>query len=121
MSESTANDPRLSRMKRRIRKKLYLGEFQELAFELKADFKESLEDEALEALLSDFVDFVESRNLDYMGGFGETWIEGTIMAHKRYGSPTEEDRQALTDWLKARKEVASASASELYDAWHFEE
>ena len=56
-----------------------------------------------------------------MGGFGETWIEGTIMANKRYGSPTEEDRQALTDWLKARKEVASASASELYDAWHFEE
>ncbi|TWI53759.1 hypothetical protein IQ22_02366 [Pseudomonas duriflava] len=119
MSDTTAIDPRLSRMKRRLRKKLYLGEFQELAFELKADFKQTLEDPELDAFLEAFIDFIESRDLDYVGGFGETWIEGTIMASKRYHSPSEEDRQVLTDWLKARSEVASATASDLYDAWHY--
>ena len=46
------------------------------------------------------------------------WVEGTIMANKRYTSPTAEDRTALLDWLKARAEVGEANASDLHDAWH---
>jgi len=114
----TNQDPRLSRMKRRLRKKQYLGEFQELAFEIKVSFKNALSEDDLDTFLGDFIDYVEERKLDYIGGFDNAWVEGTIMANKRYTSPTAEDRTALLDWLKARAEVGEANASELHDAWH---
>ncbi|WP_462379432.1 50S ribosome-binding protein YggL [Pseudomonas sp. Marseille-QA0892] len=118
MVNPTQNEDRLRRMKRRLRKKLYLGEFQEHAFELKVSFKEALDDDALGAFLDDFVNLVEGRSLDYIGGFDPKWLEGTIMANKRYHSPTDEDRQALQDWLKARDEVTEVEVSELFDAWY---
>ncbi len=118
MVNPTPDAARLSRMKRRLRKKLYLGEFQEHAFELKADFKPGLSEDGLDALLDAFIDTVEARDLDFVGGFDAGWLEGTVMSAHRYQSPSEEDRQALIDWLKAREEVAEVNASNFFDAWY---
>ncbi|MCY1286492.1 hypothetical protein D9M70_354680 [compost metagenome] len=116
MVDSTANQQRQRRMKRRLRKKLYLDEFKEHAFELKATFKSPLDEPALESLLDAFIDVVEARSLCFIGGFDAEWLDGTLVADKRYASPNEDDRKAVEDWLKARAEVASAEASELFDA-----
>ncbi|MBB3104242.1 YggL family protein [Azomonas macrocytogenes] len=113
-------EERLRTMKRRLRKKRYLGEFQEHAFELKIDFKQALEEEALMTFLEDFIDAVEARQLDYIGGIDAKWLEGTIMTARRYASPTEEDRQAVSAWLEKRPEVARVETGELFDAWYGE-
>jgi uncharacterized protein YggL (DUF469 family) len=118
MVNPTLNEERLRRMKRRLRKKLYLGEFQEHAFELKVSFKEALDEDALNAFLDDFITAVEAQNLDYIGGFDSKWLEGTVMANKRYASPSDEDRKALEGWLKGRSEVDSVETGEMYDAWY---
>ncbi|WP_277051867.1 YggL family protein [Zestomonas thermotolerans] len=116
MVKLTSNEERLRRMKRRLRKKLYLGEFQEHAFELKVSFKTALADDALDAFLDAFIDSVEDRQLCFIGGFDAEWLDGTLVAAKRYQSPSEADRQAVEAWLKARPEVASVETSALFDA-----
>ncbi|GGJ92206.1 YggL family protein [Pseudomonas matsuisoli] len=118
MVNPTLNEERLRKMKRRLRKKLYLGEFQEHAFELKVSFKEALDEDALDTFLDAFIDYVEARELDYIGGFDPKWLEGTVMANKRYASPSEDDRKALESWLNARSEVTNVEISELFDAWY---
>ncbi len=114
-------EERLRTMKRRLRKKRYLGEFQEHAFELKIDFTQALNEAALMTFLEDFLEAVEARQLDYIGGIDSRWLEGTIMAAKRYSSPSEEDRHAINDWLKKRSEVANCTTGELFDAWYGED
>jgi len=118
MVNPTPDAAHLSRMKRRLRKKLYLGEFQEHAFELKARFVEALSEDTLDALLEAFIDTVEARDLDFVGSFDDSGLRGTVMSAKRYHSPSEEDRQVLIEWLKARSEIADAEASDLFDAWY---
>lgn len=116
MVNLTTSEERLRRMKRRLRKKLYLGEFQEHAFEIKATFNKALDDTALDALLSAFIDTIEARQLCFIGGFDAEWLDGTLVADKRYASPSEDDRKAVEEWLKARSEVASTETSALFDA-----
>ncbi|CAD5108061.1 YggL 50S ribosome-binding family protein [Zestomonas carbonaria] len=116
MVNPIASEERLRRMKRRLRKKLYLGEFQEYAFELKATFKAPLDEPTLDALLDAFIDTVETRQLCFIGGFDPQWLDGTLVADQRYRSPSEDDRKAINDWLLARPEVASVETSELFDA-----
>ncbi|MBM7059955.1 YggL family protein [Pseudomonas sp. UL073] len=116
MSTPNVSEERLRRMKPRLRKKLYLGEFQEYAFELKATFKNALDEQALDDFLDAYIDVVEARQLCFIGGFDPEWLDGTLVADKRYSSPSDEDRKAIADWLQARAEIASVETSELFDA-----
>lgn len=111
---------KLKRLNRRQRKKLRVGEFQELVFEVRIRFHHPMEDSALDGFMDGFFDLVESRRLT-VGGLGgrlpllET--DGVISAWER-GSPTEEDRQAVLDWLQRQPEVASAEVGAFVDAWY---
>lgn len=109
----------LHRLNRRQRKKLRVGEFQELAFELEIGFKTPIEDAAYEDFIYAFIDFAEARGL-VLGAFGGKLpierTDGLVSAQK--GSCTEDDRATLTAWLQARPEVASASAGPLRDGWY---
>lgn len=111
---------RLHRLNRRQRKKLRLGEFQELIFEVRVAFREPLDEAAYDRFIDGFIDFIESRKL-LVGGMGgrlplaET--DGMIAARGR-GSPSDEDRRAVLAWLEARPEVVQAEAGEFVDAWH---
>jgi hypothetical protein len=55
------------------------------------------------------------------GGFGGkepfTETEGVIANIER-GSPTEEDRESVVQWLRGRQEVVDARAKDFKDAWH---
>lgn len=111
---------KLSRLNRRQRKKLRVGEFQELVFEVRMRFHQPMGDAALDGFMDELFDLVESRRLA-VGGLGgrlpllET--DGVISAWKR-GSPTEKDRQAVLDWLQRQPEVATAEVGAFVDAWY---
>ena len=95
---------------RRLRKKLCVDEFQELGFELNLEFKEDLDDEAVDAFLTEAMD---ANGLDYVGGddFG-------LVCKAERGSVTEEQRAAVEAWLKGRSEVTQVTVSPLLDAWY---
>lgn len=111
---------RLKRLNRRQRKKLRVGEFQELVFEVRMTFHQPADEASYSGLLDAFIDLIESRRLA-VGGLGgrlhlvET--DGIVSAWGR-GSPTEEDRQSVLDWLKHRPEVLHADVSEFVDGWY---
>lgn len=110
----------IRRLNRRQRKKLHVGDFQELVFEVLIRFRSPLEEGSYNAFLDEFVALIESRHLAVgaLGGrvpFVET--DGIVLAWGR-GSPTDEDRQAVVDWLRQHPEVAAAEAGEFVDAWY---
>ena len=120
MNKNPLSAGRLRRLNRRQRKKLRLGEFQELVFEIRVHFHQPLDDAAYDSFLDAFIDFIESRKLA-VGGLGgrlplaET--DGIISAWGR-GSPAEEDRQAVLAWLHERPEAALAEVGEFVDGWY---
>lgn len=99
---------------RRLRKKLCVGEFQELGFELNLEFKGDLTEEAVDAFLDAFlVEAMDANGLDYVGGDDF----GLVCSAKR-GSVTEAQRAAVEAWLKARNELTKIELSPLLDAWY---
>lgn len=99
---------------RRLRKKLCVDEFQELGFELNLEFKEDVDDEAVDAFLDDFLtEAMDANGLDYVGGedFG-------LVCKAERGSVTEEQRAVVEAWLKGRSEVTKVEVSPLLDAWY---
>jgi uncharacterized protein YggL (DUF469 family) len=103
---------------RRLRKKLRVGEFQELGFEIAIQLDPDARigfDEALDA----WIDFVESRGWAFGGGGSETdgKIGGFVTRFGR-GTLTEEDRSSAKAWLSTSRWVESFHVSALVDAWH---
>lgn len=120
MKKHLTSTGRLHHLNRRQRKKLRLGEFQELIFEVRMAFKAPLDDANYEPFLDAFIDFIEMRRLA-VGGLGGrlplSETDGMISAWER-GSPSDEDRQAVLAWLQARSEVAQAEVGEFVDGWY---
>jgi uncharacterized protein YggL (DUF469 family) len=111
---------KLARLNRRQRKKLRVGEFQELVFEVRIRFRQPMRDAALDAFVDGFIDLIESRRL-IVGGLGGRLplLETTgIVSTRERGSPTEENRLAVLDWLLRRPDVAEAEAGGFVDGWY---
>lgn len=95
---------------RRLRKKLHVGEFQQLGFLFEAELTKNADDEALvDAFLTQTI---APRNLSFGG-----WATGGAIDKLGRQSVTEEDRSAVLGWLAARPEVTALSASGLVDMW----
>jgi uncharacterized protein YggL (DUF469 family) len=106
--------PMATNRSRRLRKKLCVDEFQELGFELNLDFKEDLDDQAIDAFLDAFLtEAMDANGLDYVGGDDF----GLVCLAKR-GSVSEEQRAIVEAWLKGRSELTKVEVSPLMDAWH---
>lgn len=102
------------RRSRRLRKKLFAGEFIELGFEFEADLATPLTPEAEGELIGRFLtEAVEPRALD-LGG----WITSGFIAHSGRGSASEDDRAAIRAWLAAQPEISAVRVSPLMDAWN---
>ncbi|WP_417069888.1 50S ribosome-binding protein YggL [Niveibacterium terrae] len=110
----------IRRLNLRQRKKLRLGEFQELGLEIRLKFAQPQQDEALWAFADAFIDLVESRKLVLSGFGGATPLVETeiFVTRDGRGSVSEEDVAVLLDWLKAKAEVASAETDGRIDAWY---
>lgn len=103
-------------MRKRVRKKLRLGEFQEMGFKVAWSFREGTEKEEIFGFWERFIDeAIEARNLAYGGGGGLRW-EGFVARAGR-GSASDEDREFLESWLANEPLVDEPAIGELVDAW----
>lgn len=103
-------------MRKRLRKKLFLREFQEMGFDLKA--KMNLPDEAaLDAFWGKFVQQVEENNVHCHGAFGNEELDMFVLVGK-IGPEAVERRTKLVEWLKTQPEVSEINAGELVDAFY---
>ncbi|AZY48012.1 YggL family protein [Bordetella avium] len=111
---------RLHRWNRRQRKKLRLGEFQELGFTLHLSFHSPLDEAAYERHGDAIIERIEALGL-CVGGLGGTLpiaeTEGFVSSWNP-GSVTPEQVSRLLEWCRARPEVKEVRAGELVDAWH---
>ncbi|EIV8493709.1 YggL 50S ribosome-binding family protein [Vibrio vulnificus] len=99
---------------RRLRKKLFLGEFAILGFEISCE-TDIHDFDRYDVFVDDFIDFIDAKGLCFGGG-GLEHFEGFICAKERYESATEEQRAAVVEWLNTRAEVKSVLVSDLADA-----
>lgn len=111
---------RLQQWNLRQRKKLRLGEFQELCFPFEAKLKHELSDEELGSLIEEFYSFLEQHSLNaatFSDVAAADKMSGVVQFEGR-GGVTVEHRQIVLDWLKQHALIASCEAGELVDAWH---
>lgn len=110
----------MQRWNRRQRKKLRLGEFQELGFTLSLIFVEPLDESRFDRFVDAMIEAIESLGL-CVGGLGGAFpiaeTDGFVVTFRR-GSVSAEEQSQLLDWLQARPELKAANASELVDVWH---
>lgn len=104
-------------MKRRLRKKKRVGEFQELGCDVKATLRDGLSDEEFIAFFDRWIDAVEARDLGFGGGGSPTDFGGYVVRLGRR-SVTEDDRTALSTFLQADAAVVEYEIGELCDAWY---
>lgn len=107
-----------SKLKRRLRKKYHLGEFQELGFELFTALKPDLSEEDFDKFLDDFIEEIERNKLTFGGGGNKEKWEGFVTSEKKYNSPTEDQKVNLEKWLKNRVEVKEVKMGEFRDVWN---
>lgn len=105
-------------MKKRLRKKLHKGEFQEMGFELEFDYTGDFkaDDEALYQFFDRYDEFLDSLGIECGGGIGDHF--SVFVCHIGRGTVTEVQRQAVIDWLGNQPEVANINAGPLRDAWY---
>lgn len=107
-----------TKLKKRLRKKYHLGEFQELGFKIYFSFESFVSEEELNLFLEEFIDEIE-RNTLLFGGSGDkkNW-EGFVTSAEKFNSPTDEQRNNIDKWLKNRSDIENVKLDELTDVWH---
>ncbi|RTE66705.1 DUF469 family protein [Amphritea opalescens] len=99
---------------RRLRKKLHLGEFAVNLFEIHVKLSTSNESD-LDAFIASFVNQLEKQGLTYFGYSDPDGIQGHVLSQQRYESPSESQRQELSDWCGAYSTIESYEVGELID------
>lgn len=104
-------------MKKRLRKKLRLGEFREFGFEISFRLSDELDQPGLDRFWDSFIgEAIEARGLMCGGACGRAWNVFVTRTGRR--SATEEDRRDLIGWLEQHSNVSDARIGPLIDAWH---
>jgi uncharacterized protein YggL (DUF469 family) len=97
---------------RRLRKKLHVGEFQQLGFEITLFLSKELSSTQSNDFWDSFIGEIEANNLTFGGGeIGFVVPDGRTSA-------TEGHRQVVQAWLSKRPEISSVTVGPLVDAWH---
>jgi len=105
-------------VRKRLRKKLHVGEFQELGFEVRFQVVDSLSGDAFDAVMDAFISqAIEAHGL-LCGGGGRNPEWNVFVTREGRGSVTEEHRQAIETWLAARLEINAMQIGPLVDAWY---
>ncbi|MDG4813143.1 YggL family protein [Hydrogenovibrio sp. 3SP14C1] len=104
-----------SQRNRRLRKKLFVGEFTVYVFEVSLQLKEMSLD-AFEQFVDEFIDVIEANHLVLGGsGDGTCQFRGIVASEKRYASATEEDRQTIKSWLEKQPQCEAVTVGALVD------
>jgi len=108
-------------MRKRLRKKLHLKEFQELGFEIWFKMKSILNVEDHNQFWDDFIEeAIEANGLAFGGGFGpeEGEGQGFVVTSPGRGSATDEHRVIMQEWLMNHPEIEKYRVDQLRDAWY---
>lgn len=114
--------PRPSRHRsRRLRKKMHLDEFQQKGFHVGFKVREGMERAKLDKLWDRFIEeAIEGNGLGCGGGGSLNEARFYVMGSsgRRCCSATEDQRQAVLDWLEANREhgIVDYAVSGLVDA-----
>ena len=104
-------------MRKRLRKKLRLGEFQEMGFPVRFRIEGDLTRAGQDAFFDSFIsEAIEGNGLMCGGACGATW-DVFVTRHGR-GSATEDDRRNVQRWLTTQPRVRDINVGTLMDAWH---
>ena len=101
----------------RLNKKLYVGQYAVLGFEVSFKFTE-IDEQNFDTFFTEIVDFVESRGLILGGAGGSQSFVIYVSSYGRYVSATEEDRSAFKQWLTARVFITDVKIAALSDAYY---
>ena len=104
-------------MRKRLRKKKHLGEFQELGFQVEWRFAPSLTLEEIDPFWHGLIDLMEANGLGFGGG-GDTAQGSGFITRMHRSSATGQDRSLVGDWLQARPKIAQVNVGPLVDAWY---
>jgi len=105
-------------VRKRLRKKLHVGEFQELGFAVRFQVMDNLSNDAFDAVVDAFISqAIEAHGL-VCGGGGKNPEWNVFVTRTGRGSITEGHRQAIETWLAARSEVNTVQIGPLVDAWY---
>jgi len=109
-------------MKKRLRKKLRLGEFKELGFLLGYRYAEDKSEPDRYELLERFLEkAIEDNGLLCIGFPKESQqnqFEAFVMVDESRGSVGDEQRQTVAQWMKSEAEISAWYVSPLMDAWY---
>lgn len=104
-------------MKKRLRKKLRLGEFRQFGFEVAFSLPEDLGDEGVDAFCEAFIgEAIETPGLMCGGGCGRVWDVFVVRSGR--ASTAEEDRRNVRAWLERHPLVSGIRIGPRVDAWH---
>lgn len=101
----------------RQRKKLRLGEFQELGFEVTAKSAKELSSAERSEFINALIVAIDEMGLLFGGGFNNE-LAGFVVVDALRGSVTEEQRACFKKWLESRPELADVQVGPLKDAWY---
>ena len=107
--------PSLKNKSKRVQKKLFIGEYAVFGFEISGQFTQG-DESGFDSCFDDFIDFVESRNLCFGGGYTGKEFDAFITAIDFRISTTEDDRQAIKGWLSSQDKLSNIVVGELVDA-----
>jgi uncharacterized protein len=103
---------------RRQRKKLHLGEFQELGFAVSATLRDCITAADAERVCDAFITAcIEAARLAYGGAIGDK-LDGFVVPYATRTSATEAHREIVRDWLETRTELTAVDVGPLVDAWY---
>lgn len=109
-------------MKKRLQKKLRLGKFCEFGFLMgyryAADKTEAQRYELLERFLEKAIEANGLLCIGFPKEGQDNQFQAFVMLDQSRGSVSEEQRQAVQDWLKADSEINAYHVSPLMDAWY---
>jgi uncharacterized protein YggL (DUF469 family) len=106
-------------MRKRLRKKLHRGEFQELGVRLRFEFLPDLSLDDRNKLVLDFIhEAIEQNGLQFGGGGSTNIWEGFATLDAPRGSVTEAHREKMIQWFRANPKVREYEVGPLVDAWH---
>ena len=101
-------------MKKRLRKKKRLGEFQELGFDV--SFKGPEDEHDFDQLFDAFLRFVEDHEISAFGGGGYGSMSFTLTSEHNRGSLRSEHQTLLRDW--GHRNALDIKIGPLIDLWH---
>lgn len=107
-------------MKKRWRKKLRRGEFQELGFAIVFTLRAPAGSEGALDIIDNFIaEAIDPQHLALYAGGREEWT-GFITVFGR-GSVTEDQKRAVLDWVHAHPSITNIRSGPLIDAWYSRE